>query len=450
MVELRTLLRSAGGVTLVFAATQAQAQEEGGETSRPQGAVVETQQSAAPAQTTTTTTRIQGYGLPAPGTDLNPGLPSSSKPITDTSSSQDGFDFGTGRGGGAATVHGRKDAPGVISRAAPAPRVHTVKRGDTLWDLCSKYYKNPWRWPQVWAYNPQIQNPHWIYPGDEVRMRVDTPGSRAGALASHGFIDRSSLVPPETVFLRNQGYIGDPKRDVWGTLVGAKEDQMLLSQGNNVYLRLREGANVQVGQNLTVFRRVRQPRKVKGARQPPGEIVSVKGTVRVDHWNPKTRVARGTLVESVDVVERGAKVGPVGRRFDVIPPRANTVDLRARVLTSIYPHVFMGQHQIAFIDRGSEDGLVPGNRLFVVRRGDTWRRSLKYTTRMGRDRLRQDVPEDVEVEPTPLEGRDSEFPEEIVAELRVVRTEKYSSLTIVTEAQREIVSGDRAIARKGY
>jgi hypothetical protein len=143
-------------------------------------------------------------------------------------------------------------------------------------------------------------------------------------------------------------------------------------------------------------------------------------------------------------------VGPVGRRFDVIPPRSNTVDLKGRVLTSIYPHVYMGQHQIAFIDRGSEDGLVPGNRLFVVRRGDTWRRSLKYTTRMGRDRLRQDVPENVEYEATPLEGKDNEFPEEIVGELRVLRTEKYSSVTVVTEAQREIVSGDRVIARKGY
>jgi len=449
MAELRLLLRSAGVVAVALASTQAEAQAEGEETAAPQGAVVESQEPAAPAETTTTTTRIQGYGLPAPGTDLNPGLPSSAKPITDTSSSQDGFDFG-GVEGAAATVHGRKDAPAVISRAAPAPRVHTVKRGDTLWDLCSKYFKNPWRWPQVWAYNPQIQNPHWIYPGDEIRMRTETPGSRAGALASRGFIDRSSLVPPQTVFLRNQGYIGDPKRDVWGSVVGAKEDQMLLSEGNNVYLRLREGAKVQIGQNLTVFRRVRPPRKVKGARQPPGEIVSVKGTVRVDQWNPKTRVARGTLVESVDVVERGAKVGPVGRRFDVIPPRSNSANLKGRVLTSIYPHVYMGQNQIAFIDRGSEDGLAPGNRLFVVRRGDTWRRSLKYTTRMGRDRLRQDVPENVEYEATPLEGKDSEFPEEIVGELRVLRTEKYTSITVVTEAQREIVSGDRVIARKGY
>jgi len=41
---------------------------------------------------------------------------------------------------------------------------HTVVPGDTLWDLCAKYLNNPWYWPRVWSYNPEISNPHWIYP----------------------------------------------------------------------------------------------------------------------------------------------------------------------------------------------------------------------------------------------------------------------------------------------
>jgi hypothetical protein len=46
--------------------------------------------------------------------------------------------------------------------------VHTVKKGDTLWDISNKYLKTPWKWPLVWAENDKITNPHLIYPGDKV------------------------------------------------------------------------------------------------------------------------------------------------------------------------------------------------------------------------------------------------------------------------------------------
>ncbi|MBC7174262.1 MAG: LysM peptidoglycan-binding domain-containing protein, partial [Polyangiaceae bacterium] len=41
------------------------------------------------------------------------------------------------------------------------PDAHTVRRGDTLWDITGFYYGNPWEWPRVWSYNPEITNPHW-------------------------------------------------------------------------------------------------------------------------------------------------------------------------------------------------------------------------------------------------------------------------------------------------
>jgi hypothetical protein len=48
--------------------------------------------------------------------------------------------------------------------------LHVVRRGDTLWDICFLYFNDPWQWPKIWSYNPQITNPHWIYPGDLVRL----------------------------------------------------------------------------------------------------------------------------------------------------------------------------------------------------------------------------------------------------------------------------------------
>jgi hypothetical protein len=326
-----------------------------------------------------------------------------------------------------------------------------VKKGDTLWDLCEEYHHNPYDWPRIWSYNPQIQNPHWIYPGDQLRMRpnagaYDPQGRGSGSsLVTRG----KGLVPRDTIYLRNYGYLGDPKRDQWGSLVGSREDQSMLAEGNTVYVMMREGVSPTPGQNLTVFTHGRRPEPVKGARNPPGEIVAVKGTVRIDAFDRKTRLARGRVVESVDVMERGAMIGPIAREFDLVPPTPSRVKLVARVLTGFYPHVHFGREQLVFIDRGADDGLVAGNRLLVLRRGDAWRRTLDIAAGLTAQRMRTDVSEPVRSEDTPLVGKDGDFPDEIVGELRVLRTQKQSSLALVTSSNREISPGDRAVTTSG-
>jgi hypothetical protein len=384
--------------------------------------------------------------------DLNKGLPSSSQSRSGNES--DGFDLGGNRGNGG-VVYGGKGASGIVGphRSVDIPAIHVVRKGDTLWDLCGSYYANPWGWPKVWSYNPQIVNPHWIYPGDQIRMRdANDPAAQrreqlAGAPGSSGRL--GGKVPPSTVFMRDQGFLGDPKRDVWGELVGSAEDQMLLSNGNHVYMMMRPGVDMKPGQTLTIFTPIRKVDDVPGARKPPGEIVSVKGTIKIDQFNPKTRVARGEVVESLDVIERGFHVGPVGRQFDVVPPKRATQSVQARVLSSVYPHEVLGQHQLTFLDHGSEDGLEPGTRMFVLRQGDSWRESLKVGNTMLKSRMKIESAKSADVETTPTSNDDKQFPSEVLAELRVIRVEKYSSLAVVIEARREVEPGDIAVSLQG-
>lgn len=430
--------------------------------------------SAAPAPTVTTVYRP--YGLPYPGTNPDAHLPSSSRSVTDASSSSDGFDLGD-QGGEGGTVRGNADAAGVTGgrtrgshltlRPGSVPDVHRVEKGDTLWALCDQYYSNPWYWPKVWSYNPQIQNPHWIYPGDELHLRsgtgeADVVGDGAGGPGagdrnrpaargiSGGPLGRSPAVSKGTVFLRSVGYIDDPKKEVWGELIGSQEEQMLLTEGNGVYLKLRPGADVVPGQSLTVFHPVRTPAKVPGARRPPGDIIAFKGTVRISQYNPKTRVAYGKLIESLDTIERGDKVGPVARSFQVVPARQSDADIEAHILTSLYPHEVLGQNQVAFIDRGEKDGVMVGMRFRIVTHGDAWRHTLKTAAPITRERVRTDVPEHVRVEDTPLIGNDKDYPEEVLGELRVLRVDAYSSVTLVTASRREIEPGAVCVAQKGY
>lgn len=422
----------------------------------PAGQMVE----SAPPTTTTSTTYVPGF-LPAPGTNLDAHLPSSAQSKTDINQ-PDTFDLGR-RGGGGETLRGNADSLGILGNESAAGAgdrgkgFHIVKKGDTLWGITGEHLDDSRMWPKVWSFNPQLQNPHWIYPGDQLRLRASgaladgsSPGGIRGGTLGSGVVGRTALVPPDTVFLRDLGYIDDPDKEVWGQVVGARQEQQLLADGNDIYMILRPGVDVQLGQLMTVFQEVRDPPNIPDSRRPPGKLVAFKGTVKIDSWDAEKRVARGELIESLDIIERGAKIGPVGRRYYVVPPASSQVDLRARVLTSMYPHELLGGEQVVFIDRGTNDGLKAGNRLFVVRRGDAWRRTLVTTTSMARTRILMDVPEHVETETTPLDGDDEDFPEEVVGELRVIRAHRYSSLALITESSEEIEPGDQAVARKGF
>lgn len=408
---------------------------EGGESGQPPITVV-----VPPTQTTTVFTP----GYPAPGTDPNAHLPSSSRGTSDTSRSGDGFDL-LPQSGGPSSVRGTDKGSYVVD-GRYVPEAHTVRRGDTLWDISGQYYKNPYNWPRVWAYNPQVQNPHWIYPGDRVRLR------EAGAYQGSGVSlpGRTRTVPPETVFLRDVGWIDDRKEDAWGELVGSPDDQMLLSEGDDIYVQIAENHEIAIGQQLTIFRPLRDV-KSDDNDSANGELVSIRGTARIDRFNPKTRMVRARIVESLDVIERGELIGPVGRRFDVVAPARNEQDVEARILASLYPHQFYGQHQVVFLDKGEKEGVRVGNRFFAVRHGDRWRASIEAAGRLAKLRPKIEDDRAAEVEPNDAKSADDElFPDETYAEVRVLRVKDHTSTALVTASTHELERTARLIARKGY
>ena len=63
---------------------------------------------------------------------------------------------------------GKATAPLALTEDPPSRYV--VVKGDTLWDISARFLRDPWRWPDIWHVNPQIKNPHLIYPGDRVEL----------------------------------------------------------------------------------------------------------------------------------------------------------------------------------------------------------------------------------------------------------------------------------------
>ena len=132
---------------------------------------------------------------------------------------------------------------------ADHPDTYVVKRGDTLWDIAGKFLRKPWLWPEIWQANPQIRNPHLIYPGDVISLayldRVGlTPGPRNEAPIN--------AIPLSDV----EKYLKDlrvvDQFDQLPYVVGLEEDQLRVAQGQVAYIR--GVADAQPGQRFLVVR----------------------------------------------------------------------------------------------------------------------------------------------------------------------------------------------------
>ncbi|MFC7300613.1 LysM peptidoglycan-binding domain-containing protein [Cognatiluteimonas weifangensis] len=129
------------------------------------------------------------------------------------------------------------------------PDRYVVQRGDTLWDIAGRFLQKPWLWPEIWQANPQIQNPHLIYPGDVISLayldRVAVqPGPREGAP-----IDAIPLVQVEP-FLKDLRVVDGFEQLPY--VVGLEEDRLRSSQGQLAYVRGLPDA--QPGQRYAVVR----------------------------------------------------------------------------------------------------------------------------------------------------------------------------------------------------
>ncbi|MEO6519387.1 MAG: LysM peptidoglycan-binding domain-containing protein [Pseudoxanthomonas sp.] len=144
------------------------------------------------------------------------------------------------------------------------PDTYVVKRGDTLWDISGKFLRKPWLWPEIWQANPQIKNPHLIYPGDVLSLAyLDRVGLQPGPRqeAPIGAIPLADIEP----FLKNLR-VTDSFQDL-PRVVGLEEDRLRSSGGQLIYTAGLDG--VQPGQRFAIVRptlRYTQTRFVSNGR----------------------------------------------------------------------------------------------------------------------------------------------------------------------------------------
>ena len=182
-------------------------------------------------------------------------------------------------GVGMGTIHSAEAAPArnvnPPALKASAPNIYVVKKGDTLWDISKRFLKNPVRWPEIWASNKHVKNPHWIFPGDRLLM-CDYQGrpiiGKDEGDGCDGIISRylgsTSLQPQIRVESLNntipviplehikqwlERYTLMAPDSVQGTpyILGTADQRVLAGKGQKVYVR---GNGLVVGQRYAVYR----------------------------------------------------------------------------------------------------------------------------------------------------------------------------------------------------
>jgi len=316
-----------------------------------------------------------------------------------------------------------------VTVAPPENGTHTVRRGDTLWDLCAYYFGDPWLWPEVWSLNPSITNPHWIYPGNLVRLRRDDGSAPVAATPTPDGGEPPPITqrPERRNTLRQLAFASTADLKESGVVRGSTEEKELLSEGDELYIDYAAGKPPQVGKRYAVYSPTQKLVNPKTKAQV-GAYVLVRGEVLILEVK-KGKNARGRLLYSTntDPVERENRVGPIRSQFKDVPPVAARKNLDTTIVGLLGTDQVAGEEQVVFLDRGKQDGLVPGNLLYVVRRGDA------YDTKYGHY--------------SPAGRNDPHYPDFALAQVIVVDVADKTAVALVTRSRQELMPGDRALLR---
>jgi len=326
----------------------------------------------------------------------------------------------------------RPSREGLGSAAGPVPETHVVRAGDTLWDICGFYFNNPWEWPRIWSYNPTITNPHWIYPGDLVRLYAAGAGPIATATAPPTGtepepvgVSSDAPVPRHGFSLKNLAFVDAKDLDNAIVIDGAVEEKLMLTRGESVYLRYNDNNKPKAGDRFSVYEEVEKVTHPKTGKVI-GSFVRIRGDVEVKSIK-KDKRARADITRSNDVIERGQKVGPIKKVFEEVEPRRNEKSLQGYLVGKIGGGELIGAREVVIVDLGKQSGIQPGNRLYVVRRGDAYPARTNPKQQFGMN--------------------DQRFPARAVGELLIVDVGEHISLALVTLSSKELGIGDMLLMR---
>ncbi len=308
------------------------------------------------------------------------------------------------------------------------PSTYVVRKGDTLWDISAKFLQKPWLWPEIWQANPQIKNPHRIYPGDVLslvyiggRPYLSSSGPQIKTGEAIGAIPLSQIEP----FLKELTVVDDVRS--YPYVIGLEEDRLRSTSGQVVYVRGMSGA--QPGQVVQLARPIQDyvlgrkfsyattldyrgqryytnwdkhwasggtgnaqagGRKgllgIEMAKQALGEITQVQGEITVIVLRDEGREVRvGDRVLPAEAAPYDASFMPQG---------ASNIPDYARVLSVTDGLNAAGPHSVIALSVGSSDGVKNGTTFSLWHDGAVRPDNVKFKNDIDARSKRVAMPDD--------------------------------------------------------
>ena len=263
------------------------------------------------------------------------------------------------------------------------PDTYVVKRGDTLWGISSMFLRDPWFWPEIWYANPQVANPHLIYPGDVLNL-VYVNGQpriqlqRGGGVTAGGTERLSPQIREQSLddaipaisleaigaFLGRGSVLQKEEIEQAPYVLSIRENHLIGAAGNDVYVRGNIGP-ANTGYNVVhVARKLVDPET--------GDVLGYQtdyvgaGTIRRE-GDPATLFLTDSGREAVEGDRLVSQQTPFPGWFT---PRSPSRPVKGQIIAVVDGVSQIGQFQVIVINRGTRHGLETGNVLRIWQSGD--------------------------------------------------------------------------------
>ena len=276
--------------------------------------------------------------------------------------------------------------PAALPLRPDYPESYTVVRGDTLWDISARFLKDPWFWPELWYGNPEIANPHLIYPGDVLRlhfidgrpvMRVERPYGPEGIeyrterlsprIREESLDAAITTIPIDAIrpFLTRPRVVTDEELNAAPYIVANEEGRLLSGAGYQAFARGIDADNP--ASHYAVVRR-------GDVYTDPvsGEHLGIEAIYLGDaHLTRSGDPATLQISSSTREILRGDRLLPseetaYQHRY---LPRAPSNGANGQIISVLDGVSQIGQYQVVVLNLGSRDGIQPGHVLAAHQRG---------------------------------------------------------------------------------
>ena len=258
------------------------------------------------------------------------------------------------------------------------PDRYVVVGGDTLWDISERFLDSPWLWPEIWYVNPQIENPHLIYPGDiislvyvdgkpQLRVQRGKGTYKLSPQARSERLDKAiPTIPVDAIqqFLSQPLVVDEETLDSAAYVVSSADEHLIVGAGDRAYVR---GIDSDQGARYQIFR-------PGDAYVDPdtGEVLGYEalylGDGSAERFGDPATVRLTRTTREINI---GDRVLPMTHE-DVYPyftPHAPDSDLEGEIIAVVDGVSQIGQYQIVVINRGTREGVDVGTVFAVSQAG---------------------------------------------------------------------------------